>query len=139
MVNRKLSIKEALFIGFIFLLLFGGHYASIVPGRRWILALTLLFGYNFIVYIIFLLILPKLDSFIKAIVGSIFIPMLAIYVVLAVGSSLDSNPLSVLTGTFLEINRVIVNIFTIYVERFGWFGSIAILAIWFFRERSLRA
>jgi hypothetical protein len=134
MMNKKLSIKEALFIGIIFLLLLGGHYASIVPGRRWILTVVLFSGYYFLVYIIFLLSLLKLDSFIKALVGSIFIPLLAIYMVLAVGFSLDSNPLSVLIGTFLEITRVIADIFEVYFKNTGWLASIAILAIWYIRK-----
>jgi hypothetical protein len=134
MVNKKLSMKEALFIGIIFLLLLGGHYASIVPGRRWVLTVVLFSGYYFLVYIIFLLSLPKLDSFIKALVGSIFIPVLAIYMVLAVGFSLDSNPLSVLIGTALEITRVIADIFEVYFKNTGWLASIAILAIWYIRK-----
>ncbi|MDR1064675.1 MAG: hypothetical protein LBL48_12240 [Azoarcus sp.] len=134
MINRKLSVKEALFIGIIFLLLLGGHYASIVQGRRWVLTLVLFFGYYFLVYIIFLLSLPKIDSFIKALVGSIFIPILTIYIVLVVGRSLDSNILFVLARVFTNIIGTIIEIFRVYFEYAGWLASIAIFAIWYFQK-----
>jgi hypothetical protein len=137
-MNRKLSKKEALFIGAIFLLLLGAHYASIVPGRRWILTLVLFSGYYFLVYIIFLLSLPKLDSFIKALVGSIFIPILAIYIVLFVGHSLDSNALSILAKTFLNIAETTIQIFRVYFEYTGWLASVAIFAICYFRGHVAR-
>jgi hypothetical protein len=134
MMNKKLSIKDALFIGIIFLLLLGAHYASIVPGRRWVLVVALFSGYYFLVYIIFLLLLPRLDSFIKALVGSVFIPILAIYIVLFVGLSLDSNPLPILVRSFSNIAGTIIELFLVYFEYTGWLASIAIFAIWYIRE-----
>jgi hypothetical protein len=139
MMNRKLSIKEVLLIGLTFLLLLVGHYAAIIPGRRWVLVLALFSGYYFVVCTIFLLVLPKLDSFIKAVIASVFIPILAIYIALSVGLSLDRGPLSVLKGTFLEITKVVREIFGVYLEEgSGWLASIAILAIWYIRGKFLK-
>jgi hypothetical protein len=78
--------------------------------------------------------LSKLDSFIKTLVGSIFIPILAIYIVLIVGRSIYSNPLPILVRSLSNIAGTIIELFLVYFEYTGWLASIAIFAICYIRK-----